>query len=124
MIETWLRGYLKAWASDDPSDVTALFTEDARYYTEPYSKPWEGSDRIAREWIARGDANEKWTFEHEVVAETADAAVVRGITRYAPRPADQPQRLTSGQTYHNVWLVRFAPDGRAREFTEWWMQEK
>jgi hypothetical protein len=24
--------------------------------------------------------------------------------------------------FANVWLVRFAPDGRAREFSEWWVE--
>ena len=27
------------------------------------------------------------------------------------------------RTYSNLWVIRFAPDGRAREFTEWWMKQ-
>ena len=41
-----------------------------------------------------------------------DTAVIRATTPYAGRA-----------TYHNVWVMKFAPDGRASSFTEWWMAE-
>ena len=124
MIETWLRGYLKAWGSDDPQDMQALFTQDARYFTEPYAEPWVGHGEIVREWVARSDSDEDWSFVHEVLAEDGDVAVVRGVTRYGPKQQPEPAPERPGATYHNIWLIRFAPDGRAREFTEWWMEEK
>jgi hypothetical protein len=39
---------------------------------------------------------------------------VQGTTRY----------LSSPRTYSNLWVVRLADDGRAREFTEWWMKHR
>ncbi len=120
MIETWMRGYLKAWESDSPEEIAALFTEDARYYTEPYAEPWEGRETIVREWIERGDSGSEWSFGYDVVAEDGDTAVIRGVTRYEPETAEE----TEGKTYHNIWIVRLASDGRASEFTEWWMKAK
>jgi ketosteroid isomerase-like protein len=120
MIEEWVQGYLKAWASDEPSDVGALFTDDARYFTEPYAEPWVGREQIVREWIARGDSGNRWSFDHEVLVECGDVGVVRGVTHYGPETAADSE----GKTYHNLWLVRLAPDGRAREFTEWWMKAR
>ena len=120
MIENWVQAYLKAWASDAPEDVTALFTEDARYFTEPYAEPWDGRDEIVREWIARGDSGSVWSFEHDIVAECDDVAVVRGVTTYGPETSGE----SNGKTYHNIWIVHLAPDGRAREFVEWWMKAK
>jgi ketosteroid isomerase-like protein len=119
MLEEWVQAYLKAWASDDPADIAALFTEEARYFTEPYAKPWVGRGKIVAEWIARGDSGTEWSFEHKIVAECEDAGVVRGVTRYGP---EAPGEM--GKTYHNLWLVRLDPEGRAREFTEWWMKER
>jgi ketosteroid isomerase-like protein len=119
MIERWMQWYLKAWVSDNPGEVAALFAQDARYYTEPYAEPWVGRDEIVRQWIKRGDSSAEWSFEHEVVAEEGDIAVIRGVTRYADEPGGG-----GAKTYHNVWVVRFAPDGTAREFTEWWMEEE
>ncbi len=120
MIEEWVQAYLKAWTSDAPEDVAALFTEDARYFTEPYAEPWEGRDEIVREWIARGDSGNDWSFEHDIIAECGDTGVVRGVTHYEPESPDEP----AGATYHNIWIVRLKPDGRAYEFTEWWMKAK
>ena len=119
MIERWVEGYLRAWATDAPDDIESLFTEDARYFTEPYAEPWEGRDAIVREWIERGDSGLEWTFEHEVVVESDGIAVIRGLTYYPGKDPDDP-----GQTYHNIWIIRTAPDGRANEFTEFWMKAK
>ncbi len=119
MVEQWMQGYLKAWGSDAPEDIAALFTEDAAYHTEPYAEPWIGRDTIVSKWIEHGDSRTQWSFEYDVVAESGDTAVVRGTTRYASEAPGEPAK-----TYHNVWIVRFAPDGRAYEFTEWWMKAK
>ena len=118
-VELWMQGYLKAWASDAPEDIAALFTEDARYYTEPDAAPWEGREAIVREWIARSDSAFEWSFTYDTLAEAGDLAVVQGHTHYGEvsQPAHQP-----ATDYENLWVIRFAPDGRAREFTEWWMQ--
>ena len=120
MTDEWVQAYLKAWTSDAPEDVAALFTEDARYFTEPYAEPWERRDEIVREWIARGDSQNDWSFEYDIVAECDDTAVVRGVTTYGPETPNE----SGGKTYHNIWIVRLKPDGRAYEFTEWWMKAK
>jgi hypothetical protein len=46
------------------------------------------------------------------VAVTDDVAVVQGETRYK-----------EGRSYSNLWLIRLDADGRAREFTEYWMDQ-
>ena len=115
-----MQGYLKAWASDAPDDVAALFTEDARYFTEPYAKPWVGREAIVREWIERGDSGNEWSFDYDLVSECDGVAVVRGVTHYASEPGDEGRP----KTYHNLWVVKLAEDGRAVEFTEWWMKAK
>jgi hypothetical protein len=38
---------------------------------------------------------------------------VRCVTTY-------PQGPKKG-TYDNMWVIDFAPDGRAAEFTDWWI---
>jgi ketosteroid isomerase-like protein len=120
-VEQWLGGYLRAWKSDDPQDIAALFTEDVTYSPHPWpreSNRWHGRETVVRNWIERGDSKFGWRFEHEVLAVEGDAAVIEGWTYYDPRPDDPLP-----DAYANVWLVRFAPDGRAREFVEWWVQE-
>jgi hypothetical protein len=35
----WVEGYVRAWNSNDPAAIGALFSEDAAYHTEPYGEP-------------------------------------------------------------------------------------
>ena len=120
-IDLWMQGYLKAWASDDPDDVASLFTEEARYYPEPYSNPWEGRGEIVREWIARGDSGREWSFTYETAVTQGDLAIVQGHTHYGEVADPGPEPAVD---YENLWVIRLAEDGRAREFIEWWMQTK
>ena len=112
LLSRWMEGYLRAWTSNAPDDIRALFTDDARYFTDPWRDPWQGQDAIVEQWTARGDDQGTWQFTWSPVAVTDDVAVVQGETRYA-----------SGTTYSNLWLIRLGPDGRAREFTEYWMDQ-
>ncbi|TDE57168.1 nuclear transport factor 2 family protein [Nonomuraea mesophila] len=106
---SWIEGYVRAWNSNDPDDIAALFTENAVYYAEPYSSPWQGRDAIVSEWLARQDKPGEATFEWHPVCVTDEVSVVQGVTTYPDK------------TYSNLWVIRFVPDGRCREFTEWWM---
>ena len=36
-------------------------------------------------------------------------------------PHQFPNNFYVYQTYSNLWLIRFGPDGRCREFVEWYM---
>ena len=120
-IDQWMQRYLDAWASDDPDHVAALFTDDAVYYTEPYAAPWEGREQIVREWIEHGDSAREWSFTYETLLEHGDLAIVQGHTHYGEITGPDAQPAAD---YENLWVVRLAPDGRAREFTEWWMRTR
>jgi SnoaL-like domain len=110
-LAAWIDRYVRAWNTNSPADIGGLFADDAEYYTEPYGPPWRGQERIVREWLARQDEPGETTFEWQPVAVTDEVAVVRGTTTYPDR------------TYSNLWVIRLNPDGRCREFTEWWMQK-
>jgi hypothetical protein len=111
-LAAWMEGYLRAWSSNAPDDIRALFTEDARYFTDPWRDPWQGQETIIREWIARDDQPGTWEFTWFPLVVTDEVVVVQGETRYA-----------GGRNYSNLWVIRLDPDGRAREFTEWWMDQ-
>lgn len=110
-IAVWVAAYEHAWATDDPNDIAVLFTEDAEYFTSPDSEAIVGRDAIVAWWLAEEEPSDP-TFAWAPVAVTEDTAVVQARTIYP------------GVTiYLNLWVIRFAPDGRARSFTEWWMIE-
>jgi uncharacterized protein (TIGR02246 family) len=120
-VEGWIAAYRRAWETDSPDDVAALFTEDAVYSPFPWprgARQWQGRDTIVSKWIGRGDSKIGWRFDHRILAVEGDTAVIEGWTAY-----DRGEGEPWDEEYANVWLVRFAPDGRASEFAEWWVQK-
>ena len=116
-FEHWLADYRDAWATDDPAQVGALFTEDATYSPSPFSKAWEGREANVANWIERGDSQNPWQFESELLAIEGDTGVLRGVTTY-PAHGEEKEEV-----YSNIWVIRLARDGRARSFAEWWVRK-
>ena len=69
-------------------------------------------------WLEEPDDPSGWEARYEAFAVDGDRAVATGVSRYAATD-DEPER-----TYHNVFLMRFAPDGRCSDFTEVYMLEE
>jgi hypothetical protein len=114
VVTAWVDRYVRAWNSNDPAEIGALFTDEATYYTGPFDAPWTGRDAIVRGWLDRQDAPGSTAFRYELLATTSDSGIIRGWTQY-----HEPAR-----EFSNIWLVRFDSNGRCREFTEWWVQRR
>ena len=112
-LDEWMHGYQRAWESNDPAEIGALFTEDALYYTAPSRAPWRGRAAIVQGWIGVGDRPGDATFEWTPVVQSGELAVVQGRTVYR-----------NGDDFDNLWVIRFDDDGRCREFTEWYMRRE
>ena len=111
-VTAWVERYVRAWNSNDPADIGALFTDDARYYTEPYAGAWTGRQQIVDGWLEHRDEPGETTFSWRPVVSGPDLAIVQGETTYRTPP----------RTYSNMWVIRLAADDRCAEFTEWWMK--
>lgn len=107
-------GYLRAWSTNRPEDVAALFTEDAIYDPQTSETVWEGRDAIVEEWLAIADEPGTWAFEWRTLSETPDVAVITGRATYS---GDKPR------IYRDLWTICLTDDGRCREFREWWIEE-
>jgi ketosteroid isomerase-like protein len=104
----WVAGYERAWRDGDLAAIAGLFTEDARYRPSPYEDARVGHAGIRAFWL--DDDGKAFTVRAEPVAVEGRAAVVRLDVRYGP-PA--------GQEYRDLWVLRFAEDGRVEDFEEW-----
>jgi uncharacterized protein (TIGR02246 family) len=111
-VTAWVANYRKAWESNEPEDVAALFAEDASYFPEPFSEPWVGRGRIVDEWLKIKDEPGTTTFAWHPVTISEELAIIEGTTRY-------PDKI-----YSNLWLLQLDESGQARQFTEWWMEHK
>jgi ketosteroid isomerase-like protein len=107
----WVDAYEQAWRAPGTSALAGLFTDDATYRQAPYEEPVAGLPAIARMWEAERDGpDEMFRMQREVVAAGGGTAVVRVEVRYG-----EPVR----QEYRDLWVIRFAPDGRCSSFEEW-----
>jgi ketosteroid isomerase-like protein len=114
-VTGWVEKYLRAWMSNEPDDIGALFTEDAVYSTRPHDPdPWRGRDQIVQRWLAARDEPGDWSFEGTSLGSDGGRGFVQGVTVYGG----------GARTYDNLWVVDLADDGRASAFTEWFMARK
>lgn len=115
-LESWADAYILAWASNDPNAIGDLFAEDARYFTHPFREPWRGRDEIVSNWLEHPDPPGSWKASYRPVALTGNTGVIRGETQYFKDDGSLDTRFA------NVYVVGFDDDGRATEFTEWFME--
>lgn len=107
----WLEGYIKAWASKDEDDVRAIFTEDAEYWFRPDDDaPAIGADAIVAMWSKPEPSR---THDLAVLIENDELGIIKGTVDYPGHAS-----------YSNLWEVRFAPDGRATKFVEWFIKRR
>lgn len=117
IAEDWLRRYRVAWESNDEDDIRGLFTDDAVYRYNPVDPdPAVGIEAIVASWLENRDEPGDTEFEGKVLAVDGDLAILQCVTTYVN--AEPPK------TYDNLWVVRLAGDGRASEFTEWYILRK
>ena len=112
-LEQWMDGYIKAWTTNDPDDIAALFTPDAVYDPQTATGEWHGIEEIVANWQEAGDEPENWEFEWAPMIEAPELAVVTGRTRYLDPP----------ESYRNLFVIRFDGD-RCYDFTEWYIEEE
>lgn len=119
-LQDWLDRYIAAWRANEPEPIAALFTEDAVYRYTPYGgedHALRGHGAIVDGWLAEGDDPDAWDARYEPYAIEGDRAVATGWSRYDATDG------APARTFHNVFLLRFAADGRCTEFTELFMLE-
>jgi hypothetical protein len=108
-VEAWIDAYERAWRTAGIESLFGLFSEDAIYRMSPYEEPAQGLAAIDALWEReRSGPNEEFELKYEIVAVDANIAVARIAVNYA-----------SGAEYRDLWVMRFAADGRCREFEEW-----
>jgi ketosteroid isomerase-like protein len=107
-VMRWVAGYERAWQDGDLAAIAELFTEDARYRPSPYDDADVGHAAIRAFWL--DDEDQAFTVRAEPVAVEGRDAVVRLEVRYG-----DPVR----QEYRDLWVLRFAADGRVEDFEEW-----
>jgi len=110
-VAAWVAAYERAWRAPGTDALANVFTTGAIYLQGPYEQPARGLAAIARMWEGERDGpDELFEMTSEIIAVDGDTAVVRVEVRYGyPAP----------QEYRDLWVMRFAADGRCAAFEEW-----
>jgi hypothetical protein len=107
----WVERYERAWRLPGTDDLAMLFTPAAEYRGSPFGETHRGLKAIGDLWEReRHGPDEQFTLSYEVIAVTSPRAVARVEVRYDP---------PDGQLYRDLWILRFADDGRCESFEEW-----
>ena len=85
-LDRWVEKYRKAWESNDPKDIAALWTEDAAWYRRPDEAPVLGRDAIVAAWLDVADGPGETDFEYQVLGFGDGVGFVRGWTTYLTDP--------------------------------------
>lgn len=110
-VDAWITAYERAWRTAGVESLAELFVDGATYRMSPYEEPARGLGEIGALWEReRKGPDEEFTMGSEIIAVEADTAVVRVEVHY---PGPEPLE------YRDLWVIRFTPDGRCREFEEW-----
>jgi hypothetical protein len=107
-VLSWPSAYERAWRDGDLAAVEALFTEEATHRDSPYEAAHVGHDAIRAFWLV--DEGKTFTVDAAVVAVEGSTAVIRLEVRYGDPVT---------QEYRDLWVLRFADDGRVADFEEW-----
>jgi ketosteroid isomerase-like protein len=124
-VDAWLEAYVEAWKTYDRDQIGALFVEDIEYRYHPYDDPLQGRDAVVASWLGEDEAEGASTRDPEgtydakyrAFAVDGDAAVATGSSTYFAEPGGDVEKI-----FDNCFVMRFDPDGRCREFTEWFME--
>jgi hypothetical protein len=110
-VAAWIAAYEQAWRTPGTDALGELFTADATYRQGPYHEPVAGLPAICRMWEAER------TGPDEAFRMTSDVVAVDDVTAVARLEVSYGDPLW--QEWRDLWVLRFAADGRCASFEEW-----
>jgi hypothetical protein len=126
-VQGWLDRYVTAWLTYDPMAIGDLFSEDVSYRYHPYDEAVTGRAAVVASWLGESDASgastrdEPGTYEASYAPYAIDGELVvaTGTSSYRDEPGDPVTKV-----FHNCFVLRFDAEGRCREFTEYYVEER
>jgi ketosteroid isomerase-like protein len=110
-VAKWVSAYERAWRTAGTAALADIFSQDAVYRQGPYDEPVRDLPAVGQMWEQQRDGPaEVFTMTSDIVAVDGDTAVVRAEVRYG-----EP----TSQEFRDLWVIRFAADGRCSSFEEW-----
>jgi hypothetical protein len=118
-FQNWLDRYVEAWKTYDEQKISDLFSDDILYKFSPQDDGLKGREVVVKSWLDDKDDPGTYDAKYEVMAIDGDTHVANGWSRYFTGPGRELR-----DEYFNVYICKFDADGRCREFTEYWIQNR
>lgn len=126
-VQGWLDRYVAAWLTYDPTAIGDLFSVGVAYRYHPYDEPVTGRAAVVASWLGESDGSgastrdEPGTYEASYAPYAVDGELVvaTGTSSYRDEPGGPVTKV-----FHNCFVLRFDAEGRCREFTEYYVEER
>ena len=118
-FQKWLDGYVDAWKTYDEQKIGDLFSDGVLYKYSPQDDGLNGRAEVVKSWTEDKDDPGTYDAKYEVLAIDGDTHVANGWSRYFTEPGGELR-----DEYFNVYICKFDAEGRCREFTEYWIQNR
>ena len=110
-VARWIAAYEAAWRAPGTDALAEIFAPGSVYRQGPYEDLVVGLPAIARMWEGeREGPDEVFRMASDIIAVDGDTAVVRVEVSYGDPVTGE---------YQDLWVLRFAADGRCASFEEW-----
>ncbi len=115
----WLERYFRAWQSNDPDEVTALFSEDAVYYYGPFQTPSVGRRKIVERWISSPEQQTEIQYTCAPLAIHENLGVAHWHVLYR-----SGKDLSAAIEMDGVLVLKFDDQLRCTEHREWYARRE
>ncbi len=107
----------EAWENRDAQAAANLFSTDVSYREDPFGEPLRGREEVERYWREMIAEQEEVSVSFEVLAVTAERAVVNWQAHYTDA------KTRERAVVNGVSVGRFNREGLCREWLEWWHKD-
>jgi hypothetical protein len=114
-LRAWLERYFKAWISNDPDEVSALFSDGAIYYYGPFKEPARGRKSIVENWVSNPEGQQDVNASFEALAVNGDQGIAHWNVRSRIHSSENKKSEMDG-----ILLLRFNPRMECTEHREWY----
>jgi hypothetical protein len=117
-FKSWLDAYGRAWETQDPRAVAALFTEEATYQETPFVGPLRGRSAIAAYWSHATGSHTNVHFGYEVLTLDENNGIAHWWCSFLRPPGTAPLKLDG------IFVLQFEGSGRCKSLREWWHRQE
>lgn len=113
-FEHWLAEYGRHSAENDARASAELFSEDARYYENPFEEPLVGKQAIRQYWEAGAANLDEKRSTYEILVVSGNQGVARWRSSF--------RSVKTGKRFELdcLFVAEFDEAGKCRAFREWW----